>query len=573
MNYLENLGFGYPSEEDFEAIIGMTCRDGKAKMGYYGCPYINLELGAAQLIARTGKMEEKDRLEFVGFDTHAVGHTVWEFALSEINVDAPGSDKCTKRVVAHKPSDNTGMAVINLVNADVLPSFLKNDVIKAQMIAFSELIHYYKDEEEYAESVEETLSGKKFLLGEGNVFPNGLLANHSLDNPEKDKEHYSDNFVSIRGCVKAISIGKLELGEQSLEAFISVTIDTEFGELEIVHTLDQVEESERSNIKVGSVVFGLFVLSGDVAIYEYSEGFIADEKNDLALVRYTLQAGDPERLRLVLSEEAEYISDASAATYKGADEIIERLKYIKESNPDTNFFAQMATVSSVDDGAEALPYSVGQRCIILSEDRPDNYVSIVFVDVAENGHIQRIHISEDGRYHFKIDEPPHYEDPLENVRFPENAEDSMLTRAKFHGLINRECSLEDVFSRVGHEKEYESNAKNITLTFTDREEDDILSNVFGYLFAKSAEQTYNRSKAIAPSSFKMSEAVLETYRANTDEPTARKLSIAHELGKQFFKDVKVHYELEENRGRLKEILTDALIFVQQLGEVYSENEL
>ena len=75
------------------------------------------------------------------------------------------------------------------------------------------------------------------------------------------------------------------------------------------------------------------------------------------------------------------------------------------------------------------------------------------------------------------------------------------------------------------------------------------------------------------SSFKMAEAVLETYNTAVDEPTANKLSIAHELGKQFFKDVTVHYELEENRGRLKEILTDALIFVQQLGEIYSENEL
>ncbi len=570
MNYLENVGFGSPSEEDFEAIVGMTCRDGKAKVGYYGCPYLNLELGDVQLIARTQSINEKNALEVAGFDTHAVGHAVWEFAVSDMDIDVRGGDKCAKRVMARKSSDHTGMAVVNLVNADVLPSFLEDDVIKAQMIAFSELIHYYKDEDEYAESVEESPHGKKFLLGEGNVFPGGFLFNHSLNNPENGKDQYSDNMVNIRGRVKSLSIGKMEFGEESIEAFIRATIDTEFGELEIVHTADQVEKCERDNIRVGAVVYGVFVLSGDVAIYEYNNGIVLDEKNNLALVRYTLQKGDPERLRFALSETAEYVSDASDAIFSGADEIIERFKYVRKSNPDTKYFAQMATISSVDDGDGELPYSAGQRCIVLSEDEEDNYVSIVFVDVNDSGHIQKIHITDEGRYHFKIDEPPHYDNPLERFRFPENVEESMLGRAKFHAFIDCEYSLEDVFARKECLEEYKSNAEEITAEFVGRATDELLSNVFGYLFAKSAENGYNKRNRLPSVSFKVSKALLETYDTDSDEPIAHKLSEAHELGKQFFKDVMIHCGYEESRDRLNKVLMDALIFVQQLGEIYSE---
>lgn len=570
MNYLENLGFGYPSDEELEALIRMTCHDGVAKFGYYGCPYINLELGAVQLIVRTSFKEDKKAFQVEGLDTHAVGRSVWEFAISDMNVDPRSGDKCTKRVVAHKVSDHTGMAVINLVNADVLPSFLKDDVIKAQMIAFSEEIHYYQDEEAYADSIEETASGKKFLLGEGNVFPCGILSNHSPDNPKKDEDHYSDNFVSIRGTVKSVSLGQMTLGEETVNAFVSVTIDTEFGELEIVHTIDQVEENERANIKVGAVVCGVFVLSGDVAIYEYGEGLVLDEKNDLALVRYVLQAGKSERLRYVLTKDAEYVSDASAAVYRGPDEIIDRLQYVRDANHDTEFFTQMATITSIDDGEVELPYSVGQRCIILSENEIDNYISIVFVNVDESGHIQKIHITEEGRYHFKIDEPPHYDSALENFKFPDNVQGAMLSRAKFHGFIDCECSLEDVSSRLDCIKEYERKAEKIVLEFTPSGEDNDLSNLFGYLFATTVEGTYNSRKGIECSCFNISDVMKEDYHTDSNEPVAHKFVVAHALGKQFFKDFTIQSSLEEDRGRIKEILKDALIFVQQLGELYAE---
>lgn len=407
MNMIECFGLESLTEKEESgiALLNAVCSEGKAIVGYYGHPYFNREYGWAQFIVRTELNEKEKRIEITGLDTHLSGITTWDVLLSGMDLQPKDADCLSRRVVVKRVSDGGGLAIVNLVNADVLPSFLENDQLHIQMVGFPEEIHYSKNEEEYAAAQPETEDKKKFLLADGTIFPSGLFQNHALDNPDKDKDHYSDNLMLIRGTVKEISPGRVVLGGKEFTPFLCAVINTEFGDLEIVHTLAQVNEPEQDNIRVGATVWGVFVLSGDAAIDDYAEGIVLDEEHNLALLRYTLQTGNPRRLKNVLTEDAVYVSEASRQAWNGRDAIMDRLQYVRDANPDMECFAYLATVTSIDDGEEPLPYGAGKRCVTLSEGKQDIYNAIVFIDQDDSHHITRLTVSRNARYHFQIDEP------------------------------------------------------------------------------------------------------------------------------------------------------------------------
>ena len=84
--------------------------------------------------------------------------------------------------------------------------------------------------------------------------------------------------MNIASC---LGLPNLIDDEEKLHLFHRVMIDTEFGELEIAHTSDQVSEEELPLIKAGATVFGAFMVYGDCAIYEYENGIVKDEEHDL----------------------------------------------------------------------------------------------------------------------------------------------------------------------------------------------------------------------------------------------------------------------------------------------------
>jgi hypothetical protein len=206
----------------------------------------------------------------------------------------------------------------------------------------------------------------------------------------------------IKGIVKMVQPGLIKFGKMISYDYMDVVISTEFGDLEIVHTMDQIHEDQRELVKVGSIVSGMFILTGDVAIASYKNGIVKNKKNHLALLRYTLQSGDPERLRYVLSENVEYISDNAKTTFVGIDSVIDRFKFVRKSNPDTSFFALNAKIISVDEGEEILPHKVGDDCVVIAMNDKTNYISICFIEMDKDKKISKIHITTNPRYHFRV---------------------------------------------------------------------------------------------------------------------------------------------------------------------------
>lgn len=582
MNMIECLGLDFltEDEETFANFVGAVCAEGKAIFGYYGYPYLNREFGWAQFIARTEVNDEKQQLEFLGLDTHLSGVTTWDVQLHGINLQPKDADPLTRRVVVKRVSDGGGLAVVNLVNADVLPSFLENDQIKMQVVAFPEMIHYYPDEDAYAKDQPEAANGKKWLLADGSMMASGLLSNHSPDNPDKDMDHYSDNFMLIRGTVKQIQRGKVKFGKDSFSPFLSVIIGTEHGDLEIAHTLEQVAESEQENIKVGATVFGVFVLSGDVAIHEYTEGIVRDEAHNLALLRYTLQKGDHKRLHSVLKASSVYVSEASGKEWTGPRKIIERLQFVRNSNPDKDYYAHLATITSIDDGDENLPYGVGQRCVILAEEEENNYVSIAFLDLDEEGYISKLTISTNGRYHFKIDELVRPKNILDNFEIPESIAEPILSRARFHGFLDDEIEAETVLGCINHIKTYENNVAQVFEVLDDYpeiEDDEKFPNIFGYLFAKAIESDHSWRHG-SPEQFRLvvhyspGSAITGELHTHLKPEVEEKVKVAYDYGKQFYKDLHFFCALNEECN-FEEELRKSLVIVQQIGEVYSKTIL
>ncbi len=582
MNMIECLGLDFltEDEETFGGFVGAVCSEGKGIVGYYGYPYLNREFGCAQFVARTELNEEEKRLEFTGLDTHLSGVAVWDTLLSGMNLQPKDADPLTRRVVVKRASDGGGMAVVNIVNADVLPSFLENDRVKMQMVAFPEEIHYYPDEDAYAADQPDAPNGKKWLLADGSMLASGIFKNHAPDNPDNDKDHYSDNYMLIRGTVKKIYSGVVKFGEEEIPTFVRTIINTEHGDLEIAHTIDQVDEADKEHMKVGATVWGVFVLSGDVAIYEYDNGIIRDEEHNLALLRYTLQKGDPKRMHGVLRESSVYVSEASGKEWVGPKEIIDRLQFVRDSNPNKDYYAHLATITSIDDGEEELAYGVGQRCVILAEEEENNYVSIAFLDMDEEGYITKLTISVNGRYHFKVDEPVRPKSILDDFKVPESVAEPILTRARFHGFLDYEVEDETVLGRMGNVKTYESNAQQILEAFEDYPEietEDKYANVFGYLFAKSIESDHSwrhgdREQFRLVVSYSPGDALVGELYTHLQSTVEEKVKIAYDYGKQFYKDLMTFCAMHEECSFEEELLKAAVI-VQQIGEVYSQTIL
>lgn len=574
-NFLEHLGLEFlmETEEAVHGLFGYIAQNGKPITGYYGFPYLNQHFGNAQLILRTIRNEEEKRFEVVGMDTHSSGKCIWEVCLSDMDIARKHADVMERRCVVKRKSDGGGMAVVNIVNADVLPSFEEDEVVKLQMIAFPASIEYFADEDAYTEAQPESSGGKKWLLSDGTMLPAGLMRNRDPESDEFESDEDLDDLMLIRGTVKALYHGAFELGGEKHDTYLRCIIGTEHGELEIVHTVGEVKEEQRGNIRVGATVSGVFTLSGDAAIYEYEQGMVLNEANDLAILRATFAGADPGRIRLVFAEDATYLVEYNHTSYHGRDAIVERLKYVAESG--VRHFAYPATIISVDKGDEPLPYDVGRRCIVIAYGEERSFETVAFADIDENGRIARLVTSENGRYHFRIDEKPRPETPFDEIELPESAIEPMLLRARFHGIIDEKVTAEDILDDVEDAAMYQQNIDRMLSAMPEGEEAQTLGNLFGYLFAKAMEAAFVERQCadvfqerliVSYTPENVWNGTINTHRKPEQ---GEKFAEAMKLGRQFAKDfVFLHPAGMPHDDTYDADLRKALFVVQQLGKRY-----
>ena len=577
------LGFLAKDEESIVKLFNFINSDGKIIVGYGGGYYTNQNYGDVQLILRNVIREDTKSIEIMGLDTHSVGNSIWDMRVSLGTINSEDEEKDISKCLCmlKKADDGTGIIVTHIVNANVLPSYLEDDYIRLQMIALAVDTHYYADENAYVNAQPDDSNGRKWLISDGTIFPSGFMFNHDPDREEKEKNYDLDDRVLVKGTVKELYHGKTKFGDIEKNSYIRCFIDTSYGTLEIVHTLDQISEAERANIRVGSIVSGLCVLSGNAAICDYENGAIFDEEHNLRALRYAIVTGEPERMEFSFTPDADYISVSPSKEFKGRKSIIEYMRHVSDTNKTEGkkYFAYMASICSIDDDGKTRPdYPVGKRCVILANGEEHSYESIAFIDVNVEGKITRLVLSTDSRYHFSIDKKPEYPIIYHDVKFPKNVLEPILFRARFHGIIDDYVQDSDV---LDYHEEYWSYKNNADITIKALEEcqlmtdEKVLANVFGYLFAKEIERigniTEDNSRGGLLLSFSPEEAFSGEIRTFQESEAREKIVKSMNLGRQFYKDFKYFSERgASNNEQFIDNLSLSLITVQRLGAFYSK---
>lgn len=396
-DYLKCLGLDSVMESD-EALTGFLsylAAEGKY-IPTYGSDHIDFRkiTGYPEFIVTTIPDEKEKTLKFSDFYTHCCGPDKWTFRITDTLVNKPLEGK---RQILASPIQHEGMCIVNIAQPDIVPSYFSGECIDLQVVAFPYDIKYYKDEEEYESN--ETVDCKlgKLCNAVGSVLPVAFLNNHH----ESGEPDETDDIMAISGKVISVHKGMVDIGGEEVFAFIDCYIDTFFGRLEIAHTLDQVDEAQRDNIKPGSVVCGLFVLSGDPMVDEYSDGAVFDREH---ILRYlgtvmTEKETDTKNLGKYLSDDCTYYSETTGSTVQDKEEIINHIEYVKTSRSKP-YDINCATIIGSYENAE---YPEGQRCLLLSAKDADDYESIVFADFDEEDKISRIYICTDAEYKFESD--------------------------------------------------------------------------------------------------------------------------------------------------------------------------
>lgn len=158
----ENYGLGFVAEEhdEFDGFFGYVLSQGKIVPGYYGLPYVFTPMGDVEFWTRTG-MDEDGSLVATAIDAHSCGQCIWDVVHTGIDVSPAEGPKLRRTVMVTRKDGTGGMLPVNLITADVLPSFMKGDEMRVQVIAQPLLIEYYASEEEYEEAQPEDKYGKK----------------------------------------------------------------------------------------------------------------------------------------------------------------------------------------------------------------------------------------------------------------------------------------------------------------------------------------------------------------------------------------------------------------------------
>ena len=530
-------------EEVYENFAYGIINKGRIVRGYGNNLYCIHNYGSSEFIVRVELIEDENRWLIQGVDTHTRGPCEWDVRVSMPNVDPKDADVLQKRVMVHHAEKGTGMAIVNLVNADVLPSYMTDDLIHMQIVGLADSIEYYASAEEFEESIPAPEIGFRTMPAEGMIAAIGFMRNRNPDMPDYDTRPEIEDINLVRGVVTELRYGTFEPSddEEPFTPYIRCFVETQFGTLEIEHTLDQVKEDQRENMKVGATISAGVILSGDVAVDEYEEGIIVDEEHDLSLLRYSMISGPVERFMSRVADDCVYVSDVSGKELTQKEEIEKYIRYVKQSC-DHEVYVYKAIL---DEPYEEMPqeYWIGRKCLAIAYDDPNDFEQVAFIDYDESKMITKITFTSDERIRFRIEEKPIYEKDRrrESYDVPETFFKAMLLRAQhIFGMQCEELEFDDVSSSQ-KSGDYRRRAERKMESIDDKKHEDSgelmadYRDAFGTLFAESLGM----------------------------EDSER----AYELGSILYNDfARYHDDLDINEDYFKEGMVDALIYTQAIGK-------
>ena len=378
--------------EDALRLCSLAMTQGQRVRGYRG-DYYRLYLGDAIVNARTMTDPETGEEELLGMDTHAVSGCVWEseaweLCPQEIEGERPMEEPADggpgafrgdplQRWVLLGGSGGDPTLPVYVVNADALTWEDRREPLRLNMAAFPRWVEYFSPEEDRAAQG-----------GEAGAPP------------------AEQGEVLLRGVVKDAKVGETYMGMEPMTKFLSVTVSTRFGDVELCHPFELVAEEQKDNVKPGAIVSTLCTLSGDAAIGEYAGGAVYSEEKALELLRYFFQRGGAQRLRGAMRSDGAVTFLANRQ--EGPDSALALLETVGQQLREADLLqCKPGTVTGVDEGGETpAPCLPGKRCLLLGDGLPgDHYAFLCLVDTDSLGRIREITITNDSRLDYEPDFP------------------------------------------------------------------------------------------------------------------------------------------------------------------------
>lgn len=247
-DHLQSFQLDFLTPELFGKIVKKAVSKGNKIPATHG-NYINFHMGDMILVIRTAFDPEKQLDYITGFDSHAKGCCVWDCEI-ESEQEQAIIDVTAKTLNINK---NGVTLPLPLVNGDILPSYEKGSVFKAQVAAYPETIAFYEEEQ------------AKAAAGEG-------------FNKIRAKE---GNLVSLCGEAIGFRRGETSYMGGVMTRFLIGLISTEQGDIEIVFPDKLIPEEATEMLRPGVYVHAVGELAANPAILDLENG-VADAEADHA---------------------------------------------------------------------------------------------------------------------------------------------------------------------------------------------------------------------------------------------------------------------------------------------------
>ncbi|MDE7245351.1 MAG: hypothetical protein K2O18_15450 [Oscillospiraceae bacterium] len=342
--------------EDAFRLTSLIMTEGQRVQGYAG-DYYRYYMGDAMAVVRTMIDPDSGEELLLGMDTHAVSKCVWECRVDR-DLTPQTADPLFRRLLVSS-GDGEDTAVVDVLCAEVLPKIETGGTVRLNMAGFPLRVDYSGGECKGVVSAQE-------------------------------------DTVLLQGVVTDAKVGESYLGMEPLTKFLSVTVKTPMGELELCHPMDMVKESQQDCVKPGAVVSALCHLSGDAAAGEFAGGIVFSTENCLAVLQEFFRSGRLLRLRPVLRSDC--VCTFLENRQEGEENALALLDLVSQQMKDAGFgTCVQGMLTGVEQADPPLPGKTGQPCLLLG-DGPDRFAFLCLAGTDSLGRIREILITNDSRY-------------------------------------------------------------------------------------------------------------------------------------------------------------------------------
>ncbi len=414
-------------EKSVRALLMAAVHGGTPVRAYSGL-YFNKWYKNLQIVVGSVIKDEEKSMEIVSSNAHCAGMSIWKCRVKE-EITPKDSSELDMRLMVEPLSDDEheskSFTVVDVMNADVLPSYAPGEIIQLQVIAKADKIGFYADEEAFSKAEGQKVklpfgeNGEKeeqtLTIAAGYPMPSRFMNNHFKTTKEEAAAAEftdEDKWVYLRGKIlKLATYSALFEGDEEHEevkwVLPAIPVDTYFGRIDIMFNATWISEEQKEQVVVDNIISTVCEIQGDPLFYEYEKGMVIDKKNNMMAVRYAFSSGRMKRLLPILADNCRFYTDAHDKEIVGKAEIVkyldEKYRYITEDQKCRQFTAYGFVVNDDEEIEQySLQHKRGETCIAigLNDGNQEGWSQFAFLEYDDEEKICGINLTNGDHYQF-----------------------------------------------------------------------------------------------------------------------------------------------------------------------------